>query len=115
MCLYRLSYFQYSIGLKDDSAYEWLITLAGPRRSPYEGGIFFLDVHFPRQYPSAPPIIKFRTAIYHCNIDNLGTIQLDILYEKWSPTLTMTQVMSCIMDLMTEPLPGTFYPKTLFC
>ncbi|KAI8879200.1 UBC-like protein [Backusella circina FSU 941] len=93
----------YSIGLKNDSIYEWLTILTGPQGSPYEEGTFFLDVDFPRLYPSVPPIIKFRTAIYHCNVDNSGTIQLDILQEKWAPTFTMINVMSTIMDLLAEP------------
>ena len=41
--------------------------IEGPAGSPYEGGIFLLDITL-KDYPFKPPIIKFRTNIVHVNI-----------------------------------------------
>ncbi|KAJ2604868.1 Ubiquitin-conjugating enzyme E2 2, partial [Coemansia sp. RSA 1694] len=80
-----------SAGPKGDTLYEWVSTIVGPGDSPYSGGVFFLDIHFPQEYPFKPPKIIFRTRIYHCNINSQGQICLDILKDNWSPALTISK------------------------
>ena len=84
------SYF--SAGPKGDNLYEWVSTILGPPGSPYEGGVFFLDIHFTPEYPFKPPKVTFRTRIYHCNVNSQGVICLDILKDNWSPALTISKV-----------------------
>lgn len=94
-----------SAGPKGDDLYEWVSTIAGPSDSPYAGGIFFLDVHFPQEYPFKPPKVVFRTRIYHCNINSQGAICLDILKDNWSPALTISKVLLSICSLLTDANP----------
>lgn len=94
-----------SAGPKGDNLYEWGSTISGPSDSPYAGGIFFLDVKFPPEYPFKPPKITFRTRIYHCNINSQGAICLDILKDNWSPALTISKVLLSICSLLTDANP----------
>ncbi|KAJ2864737.1 hypothetical protein FB639_005177 [Coemansia asiatica] len=94
-----------SAGPKGDNLYEWVSTIVGPSDSPYSGGVFFLDIHFPQEYPFKPPKIIFRTRIYHCNINSQGQICLDILKDNWSPALTISKVLLSICSLLTDPNP----------
>eukprot|EP00884_Botryococcus_braunii_P019289 jgi/Botrbrau1/6043/Bobra.0042s0026.1 len=94
-----------SAGPKGDNIYEWVSTIMGPAGSPYAGGVFFLDITFPVDYPFKPPKVVFRTRIYHCNINSHGAICLDILKEQWSPALTVSKVLLSVCSLLTDPNP----------
>ncbi|TPX69726.1 hypothetical protein CcCBS67573_g06766 [Chytriomyces confervae] len=73
--------------------------------SPYSGGVFFLTIHFPTDYPFKPPKINFTTRIYHPNINSNGSICLDILKDQWSPALTISKVLLSICSMLTDPNP----------
>ncbi|KAA0183296.1 hypothetical protein HAZT_HAZT003430 [Hyalella azteca] len=95
-----------SAGPKGDNLYEWVSTILGPPGSVYEGGVFFLDIHFTPEYPFKPPKVTFRTRIYHCNINSQGVICLDILKDNWSPALTISKILLSICSLLTDCNPG---------
>uniref|UniRef100_A0A8B9VAE8 E2 ubiquitin-conjugating enzyme n=1 Tax=Anas zonorhyncha TaxID=75864 RepID=A0A8B9VAE8_9AVES len=75
--------------------FHWQATIMGPNDSPYQGGVFFLTIHFPTDYPFKPPKVAFTTRIYHPNINSNGSICLDILRSQWSPALTISKDASC--------------------
>ena len=89
----------------EDDILNWVATIMGPEKTPYEGGIFNLLIHFPEEYPFKAPKVKFTTKIYHPNINKNGGICLDILKDKWSPALTISKVLLSICSLLTDPNP----------
>jgi len=96
---------QCSAGPATDDMFHWQATIMGPEDSPYYGGVFFLTIHFPTDYPFKPPKVSFTTKIYHPNINNNGSICLDILRSQWSPALTISKVLLSICSLLTDPNP----------
>ncbi len=88
-----------------ENMYKWSAVIYGPSDTPYEGGIFKLNIIYPQTYPFKPPKINFITKVYHPNIDTSGNICLDILKDKWSPALTVTKILLSICSLMNEPNP----------
>lgn len=107
-----------SAGPKGDNIYDWVGTILGPPGTVYQGGIFFLEITFPSEYPFKPPKIIFRTRIYHCNINSQGQICLDILKDNWSPAFTISKVLLSIIALLTDcntadPLVGNIAQQYL--
>jgi ubiquitin-conjugating enzyme E2 D/E len=94
-----------SAGPRGEDIYKWDATIMGPTDTPYVGGVFNMEIHFPSDYPFKPPKVQFLTKIYHPNISSNGAICLDILKEQWSPALTVSKVLLSICSLLSDPNP----------
>merc|ERR1712188_104231 len=89
----------------EENARYFNVMIIGPTTSPYEGGVYKLELFLSEGYPMEPPKARFLTKIYHPNIDKLGRICLDILKDKWSPALQIRTVLLSIQALMSAPNP----------
>ena len=89
----------------EDNLRYFRVVLQGPQDTPYQGGLFSLEMFLPGEYPMVPPKVRFLTKIYHPNIDKLGRICLDILKSKWSPALQMRTVLLSVQALLSAPNP----------
>ncbi|KAB2032421.1 hypothetical protein ERO13_D05G341900v2 [Gossypium hirsutum] len=89
----------------EDNMRYFNVMILGPTQSPYEGGVFKLELFLPEEYPMTAPKVRFLTKIYHPNIDKLGRICLDILKDKWSPALQIRTVLLSIQALLSAPNP----------
>ena len=92
--------------VSESDFFNWEAMLFGPSESPFQGGMFKLNINFPSDYPFRPPIVTFKTRIYHPNINASGGICLDILKSQWSPALTISKVLLSILSLLTDANPN---------
>ena len=89
-----------------DNLFEWEGVIIGPTETPYEGGVFVLQISIPSNYPFKPPSVIFKTKIYHPNINSSGHICLDILKSQWSPALSISKILLSICSLLSDPNPN---------
>ena len=106
--------------VNDDSYKDWRVSMVGPKDTPYKGGIFFLNVHFPDNYPNEPPEVFFITPIYHLNVnpkaqkneedefDKLGHVSISTL-NWWNPIYKMKEVLCNIYSLFYYCNPDSAY------
>ncbi|KAF4421287.1 ubiquitin-conjugating enzyme E2 [Fusarium acutatum] len=108
----------------EDNLRYFDVQIHGPAQSPYEGGVFSLELFLPDDYPMTPPKIRFLTKIFHPNVDKLGRICLDVLKsglhiklhmsgtakltnatDNWSPALQIRTILLSIQALLGAPNP----------
>lgn len=87
-----------------DNLLRWKAWIRGPPSSPYEGGVFELDIRCGPDYPLAPPTIKFVTKIFHPNV-HFTTLEicLDILKAEWSPAWGLSSACRAVLALLSDP------------
>lgn len=88
---------------EEDIEDDWGAHIQGPVGSPYEDGIFFLKMVFPKEYPFKPPNVVFETKIYHMNVNDDGGICLQMLKEGWTPAYNIIKILEALIALLETP------------
>ncbi|MXQ99188.1 hypothetical protein E5288_WYG008316 [Bos mutus] len=99
----------------------WNAVIFGPEGTPFEDGTFKLTIEFTEEYPNKPPTVRFVSKMFHPNgkyhflieYSKLlyfyadGSICLDILQNRWSPTYDVSSILTSIQSLLDEPNPNS--------
>ena len=91
----------------DNNIMVWDAVIYGPADTPFEDGTFKLQIEFSEEYPNKPPKVKFLSKMFHPNVYNDGSICLDILQNRWSPTYDVSSILTSIQSLLDEPNPNS--------
>jgi len=86
---------------------RWNCVIFGPQDTPFEDGTFKLSMAFTEEYPNKAPVVKFVSKMFHPNIYADGSICLDILQNRWSPTYDVGAILASIQSLLDEPNPNS--------
>ena len=106
-----------TVGLVNEgSYYDWKVSMIPPKDTSYRDGIFFLNIHFPDDYPNKPPEVYFITPIYHLNVNpkvgdgfhKLGNVCISTL-NWWNPIYKMREVLLNIYLLFYCHNPDSAY------
>eukprot|EP00920_Eleutheroschizon_duboscqi_P036193 GHVT01087486.1.p1 GENE.GHVT01087486.1~~GHVT01087486.1.p1 ORF type:complete len:136 (-),score=6.71 GHVT01087486.1:1060-1467(-) len=90
------------IVLREDKGLSWLIDIKGAPGTCYQGDKFTLQFSFLGRYPIESPVVVFvGRAPVHPHIYSNGHICLSILYNAWSPALSVEAVCQSILSMMS--------------
>ena len=86
----------------------WACGIPGKAGTPWEGGLYKVEMAFTDDYPSKPPLVKFKPVIFHPNISGRICFHPKISSmldesRSWRPTITITQILLGIQDLLNNP------------
>ncbi|OQR67687.1 ubiquitin-conjugating enzyme E2 A-like, partial [Tropilaelaps mercedesae] len=91
----------------DNNIMIWHAVIFGPHDTPFEDGTFKLTLEFTEEYPNKPPTVRFVSKMFHPNVYADGSICLDILQNRWSPTYDVSAILTSIQSLLDEPNPNS--------
>ncbi|XP_030258472.1 uncharacterized protein LOC115572482 isoform X2 [Sparus aurata] len=83
----------------------WKILMEGPPDTPYEKGVFELYCQFGDEYPVKPPLVRFVTRVYHCNVNSVGRICHNIFDRNYNAHITMREILEAVYGLLIIPEP----------
>lgn len=105
-CALQIAKSMIKVELVNDNYTQLRGEISGPPDTPYEGGLFVLDIRIPETYPFNPPKVRFLTRIWHPNISSVtGAICLDILKDQWAAAMTLRTVLLSLQALMAAAEP----------
>ena len=102
-----------TVGLVEKQNYhKWKATLLGPKDSSYKGGLFYLELLFPEEYPNKVPEIRFLTPIYHININSknkpdcpLGLLNINSV-NIWKNKTNVREMLTKLYIIFYRPNPN---------
>ena len=104
------------VGMPDsNNPYLWQCTMLGPTDTSFAGGLFYLKIIFPIDYPTKAPEVLFVTPIYHVNVNHikqptcpLGHICISTL-NFWNPDTKIREILTNIFALFYMGNPQSPY------
>uniref|UniRef100_A0A8C4GUV3 UBC core domain-containing protein n=1 Tax=Dicentrarchus labrax TaxID=13489 RepID=A0A8C4GUV3_DICLA len=103
--LHRDPHPYFSIFPSESDFTFWKIIMEGPPDTPYEKGVFELFCQFGADYPVKPPLVRFVTPVYHCNINSVGRICHNIFDRNYNAQITMRDILNAVYGLLIIPEP----------
>jgi ubiquitin-conjugating enzyme E2 W len=89
------------VELQSDS--EWHAKFVGAAGSLYDGEEYTLRIRFGPEYPiESPEVVFLLPAPVHPHIYSNGHICLNILYEDWTPALTVQSICLSLISMLSS-------------
>eukprot|EP01125_Pyxidicula_operculata_P019779 TRINITY_DN719_c0_g1_i4.p1 TRINITY_DN719_c0_g1~~TRINITY_DN719_c0_g1_i4.p1 ORF type:complete len:360 (+),score=101.49 TRINITY_DN719_c0_g1_i4:1498-2577(+) len=106
----------FCVEFDDSDILTWKIYVEGPPGTPFEGGIFQMEMKFPPEFPMQPPALKFVHEFWHPNVYPDGRVCISILHppgedmmsgerpeERWLPVHSVQTIVLSVLSILGDP------------
>ena len=103
---------------EENDYFHWRVSMLGAKDTSYRGGLFYLGIDFPDNYPEKAPDIYFITPIYHLNVnpkkpnfpcaEKLGHVSYSVI-NWWKPNTTIRELLIKLFAIFYWPNPDSPY------
>lgn len=94
-----------------DRPFVWDATIFGPENTPWEGGLFSLELRFSFQHPNRAPFARFISKTFHPNITADGIPALDLIQTRWNPGTKVGTILDELQKMLASP--NSIYPVNI--
>ena len=85
--------------------FNWECGIPGPKGTPWEGGLYKINLKFSEEYPVIAPKCVFEKKLFHPNVFPSGEVCLNIINneEEWRCGFKVKYILLGIQDLLANP------------
>jgi len=84
----------------------WYYIVTGPENTPYEGGLYFGKLVFPRDFPFKPPAIYMITPNGRFKVNQKLCLSIsDFHPDTWNPAWSVSTILTGLLSFMVETTP----------
>eukprot|EP00834_Sanchytrium_tribonematis_P008747 NODE_1159_length_1970_cov_0.708177.p3 type:complete len:158 gc:universal NODE_1159_length_1970_cov_0.708177:1280-807(-) len=85
--------------------FKWICKIPGPSNSPWQAGLYTVELIFPNTYPKSPPAAIFNPPLLHPNIFTDGRVCLSLLKEHgdWKNSISLKAILLNLQDFLKNP------------
>ena len=92
----------FAVDVSESNLLQWKVGIKPDEQNFNHMENIMVDLAFPKEYPFKAPTMKFRTPIFHPNVDEKGLVSLSMIRDNWKPSIKAVDLIQALLKLTKE-------------
>ena len=97
---------RYRIYVSEEDITLWLVVMEPGQTADialYNTGVWLFYIHMLPSYPLSPPDVRFKSPLWHLNVNLDLRVCHRLLYQDWTPDVTNLQIIDAVLETLRLP------------